>query len=440
MDQKLPGAMNESGLEHLTAKESHESKKPNQKSKKAIFSKILKISTGISLIVICLYIVLTERGIVTSDNAVVSSYKISVRSPIEGYIEKSILERIGQNIDKNETIAIVEDNRIDNQRLVDLRILTNTYEKEKNALEKQKYQLEDFYGSLIARREGHYKASIEYYQNLKVEAEKNNESKLAREQVIEKELARKTTLLRSGFATLAEIDKLRGDYESAKKDTQAAKARMETLQGQVNAAREGIIIDSGSSNDVPYSLQRADEIRIRLTEIERAIDTARTNAYSTRERAQLEAQRVEKLERAIVKSPIDGILWKIGANTGERVGKGEMIAEIVDCKNQFILAAIPQDRFDDVFIGTTVEYRLAGEKEKREGKIFAITGEASVAEDKNLAGAPQNQRTNSAIARIEIQPSQNKVGECLVGRTARVILTSKKGDAKSQLMSIFGKN
>ena len=122
---------------------------------------------------------------------------------------------------------------------------------------------------------------------------------------------------------------------------------------------------------------------------------------------------------------MSGMIWKILASNGERVTVGSPVAEIVDCGRAFLVAAVPQDRFADVLLGGVASFRLSGEDELRHGRVVAITGEASLTEDRNLAGVPMNGRSATAIARIEVAPSENRAGECLVGRTARVHLPAR---------------
>ncbi|TPW00210.1 MAG: hypothetical protein USCAAHI_00357 [Beijerinckiaceae bacterium] len=54
-----------------------------------------------------------------------------------------------------------------------------------------------------------------------------------------------------------------------------------------------------------------------------------------------------------------GMIWKLGAANGERLGTGDMAPDIVDCNAPFLLAAIPQDRFSDVEVGGLAQFRLS---------------------------------------------------------------------------------
>jgi hypothetical protein len=106
---------------------------------------------------------------------------------------------------------------------------------------------------------------------------------------------------------------------------------------------------------------------------------------------------------------------------------GKFAAEIVDCRSPFIVAAIPQNRFSDVEIGGMAHFRLSGDNVNHEGRVLAVTGDASVANDRNLAAAPSAQRTATAMVRIEAPASRNTADGCFVGRTTRVLLPTTPG-------------
>jgi hypothetical protein len=70
------------------------------------------------------------------------------------------------------------------------------------------------------------------------------------------------------------------------------------------------------------------------------------------------------------------MIWKLGAADGERLGIGDMAAEIVDCNAPFLLAAIPQNRFSDVEIAGVVQFRLSGERTEHTARLPPSLGMA----------------------------------------------------------------
>ena len=121
-------------------------------------------------------------------------------------------------------------------------------------------------------------------------------------------------------------------------------------------------------------------------------------------------------------APSAGMLWKVGSSNGERLGAGDMTAQLVDCGAAFLVASIPQSSYADVVPGGEARFRLSGETAERTGTIASVTGDASLIGDRNLAAVPADQHKSTAMVRIAVPPSRNVAAECLVGRTAHVLL------------------
>jgi HlyD family secretion protein len=82
------------------------------------------------------------------------------------------------------------------------------------------------------------------------------------------------------------------------------------------------------------------------------------------------------------------MIWKLGAADGERLGTGDMVAEIVDCNAPFLLAAIPQDRFSDVEAGGTEQFRLSGERTEQKGTVVSVTGHSELTQGNITPSCP----------------------------------------------------
>jgi multidrug resistance efflux pump len=207
---------------------------------------------------------------------------------------------------------------------------------------------------------------------------------------------------------------------------EAAIARHAYLLVQARAAEKGLMLESGSA-DVAYSTQRADEIAIRILECERESDYLAASEIEALARLEAERRRLALLRSVDLVVPADGMVWRLGVSDGERLSVGDMVAELVDCRSVFILAAIPQDRFSDVETGGAARVRLSGETQDRVGRVVSLTGESNLANDRNLAATPVVPRTATAMARIALEASSNSASDCLAGRTARVLLPASSG-------------
>jgi multidrug resistance efflux pump len=247
------------------------------------------------------------------------------------------------------------------------------------------------------------------------------EAELAQREQARREYSRKAQLEQSGFAAKAEVDRVRYEFERRDYQVQAQAGQLAAVQAQIDAALHGVNTDPGA-NDVAYSMQRADELCIRLAELGRTLDNIKTEVGVVRSRLRIEEQRIALLRLATISAPSDGMLWKIGTSSGERLGTGDMTAELVDCGAAFLLATIPQNVYSHINLGGEARFRLSGESGERTGKILSVTGDTSLVGDRNLAAVPVDQHKPTAIVRIAVPATRNLAAECLVGRSARVLL------------------
>ena len=88
-----------------------------------------------------------------------------------------------------------------------------------------------------------------------------------------RDYARKVALARSGTASGADLDKAHFASDALEYQAQSLAGQLAAVQAQLDAAIRGVMIDAGG-NDVAYSAQRADEVGLRLAELDRALDTA----------------------------------------------------------------------------------------------------------------------------------------------------------------------
>src|SRR5262249_46104151 len=160
---------------------------------------------------------------------------------------------------------------------------------------------------------------------------------------------------------------------------EAQRGNLVALTAQLSAARNGIVADNNGT-DAPYSQQRADDVAMRVGELRREQQALDAEIAQSELSAAKERMRAEKLATSYLNAPTTGMIWKVSATSGERVGAGENVAQIVDCGAAFIMASVPQDRVPDIEIGSEVEYRLSGDLQKRVGHVVSVTGDESGSE------------------------------------------------------------
>jgi multidrug resistance efflux pump len=392
---------------------------------RAFSGRNLKIGLALTLVGAGGYAVLAGQGYISSDNAVVTTYTVSLRTPISGYVS-GLRVKVGDTVAAGTVLARINDPRVDDQRLIDLESLLARFGANRQAYMQEHAKLSSQLAALVERAAKRNLMQTAFLVLQADEAERQLRARNTEREYAFQDLGRKATLGQTGDAPTADVDKARSTAGQANHNFDAGTFRLAYLRLQAESARQGMLLESGSA-DLPYSSQRADEIGIRIAEIEREITFLTASLDETAKRLDAERRRVALLRGVDLIAPSAGMVWKLGASEGERLSVGDAAAELVDCTASFVIASIPQDRFPDVEIGANARIRLSGETVERVGHVTSLTGEATLANDRTLAAAPVGQPTAAATARIEIGPSGNAANDCLVGRTSRVLLPASPG-------------
>jgi multidrug resistance efflux pump len=264
--------------------------------------------------------------------------------------------------------------------------------------------------------------------------EKTASAETRRDQ-IKRDYERKLALLNSGNAAMVDVDHVRSDFVAATQEAAAALAAMQVEIAARDAARNGVLVEPGS-NDVAYSIQRADEIRILLTQIDRSIADLDSAVEQTREKVQ-NHRHGEQTTAGII-APISGMIWKVGARNGERVSPGDIVVELVDCGHTFVMASIPQYRIPEISLGMEARFRFVGETFERVAQVASVESGGLTERGERFAALPLPEKEPSATVILSPLSMPNTAGECLLGRTARVLLPLRQRDLPHTLARRVG--
>jgi multidrug resistance efflux pump len=394
--------------------------------------KLAKLGGATFVLAIGAYAVARDQFAIASDYAVVSAYSIPLRAPIDGIVSEHGLH-VGDPVEAGDVLAEVANDLVDDRRLVDL---TNHLARARAELENLKGERD----SLAQMREGLERRAQAFSDASLLElrgtlSDTENSLAAAKDQrdFADRTLGRRAHLAQTGVASAADLDKAQADLSSAAHQAASQQGRLESVRARLAALENGIVLDSGA-NDVAYSRQRADDLDIRLTELNARTATTLADIDETSARLDAERRRFAKISATKILAPTTGTIWKVEASQGERVGAGQSVAQIVDCRTAFVIAQVPQNRMPEIEIGGEAQFRLSGEELVRTGRVSSMTSDATGG-DKNLAAAPFEVNGQSATVRVEFESNDF---QCFVGRTAHVLLPSAGHKVLTRLLNVFG--
>ncbi|MFA3781771.1 HlyD family secretion protein [Melioribacteraceae bacterium 4301-Me] len=252
-----------------------------------------KIVVSIPIFIMLISLIFLIASVFTSNEEVltgiVETTEIDVASKIPGRID-TIYVNEGEHIDKGSVLASLESKEMDAK-----------VEQAKGAMEAAKAKLQMAKNG--ARPEEKIAVEQLYIQ--------------AKEQFnyVEKTWIRFKKLFKDSVITKQEMDEMQFKYNSAKAQMEAAKAKYEMV---MKGAR-------------PEEIDAAESL------------------YHQAENAFNEACAYK--DELIIKSPIDGEVSKIIANTGEVINSGYPIFTILDLRNSYVVLQVREDKMDTIKMG-----------------------------------------------------------------------------------------
>lgn len=400
-----------------------------------ISRRALKISLAVALCSAGAFGMLSESTYISTSNAVVSTQLITIRTPIDGTL-RGLPVTAGGAVTAGQLLGSVDNARSDPQHLDDLRILESNALSTVGALTAERTSLQVQQHELLARSKLHGTAVSSRLQQQAVTEGRTLSGLKVALGLANTELRRGQQLHDAGILADADLDRLRSSQLIAAEAVGAEQANIANLQAQASDASGGLLSEAGDASDVSYSRQRADEIAIKLAENSSALAIALGQAKEAHSNVQAASAREALMSQSELRSPIEGYLWKLDTTNGEHTLGGASILSLVDCRQQIVLAQVPQNRVPDIAIHREARIRLAGESEERTGTVLSVEGDVLKLPDTQLAALPfqeASQQMATVWIRLNTSITPNGVGSsmrmapsessaCVVGRTARVLI------------------
>lgn len=345
---------------------------------------------------------------VTTENTVVSASLLRLRAPISGELVAPAATQPALTI--RNTLA-------DNHRVIDAQGERDRLRAELAATTSRLTDLEALAAD-IARRAAAHREAVSAHLSLQArEANMARNAAEARAQRASREAGRSTELARAGVAATSQLDRTDAERAVARAQGDAAATRIQLLQQQAEAAARGVFTENGHIG-TGYAEQRLDELALRRMELSRLADVLRATLAAAERRVVEETARLALLSTATVTVPEGLALWRTRALPGQRVAADETIAEVVDCRAPFLLAAIPQSQMSGLQPGTPVRLRLAGSRQEWRGQLTGFLPDSTSAD--SMAALPSRPREPSILAQVALDAPPAET-PCPVGLTGRAV-------------------
>lgn len=396
----------------------------DKKSILNIFNKRI-IRAAFGLIAFFVFVVTFVPYLFSYENidGIINARTITITTPIEGIFTFKIDNpKIGTAVIKDQLLATVNNPRIDKSYYYGLITDRESLNQKIISFKHRVELLAALESSLLDRSTLYQTYTIQklaaehagYIEDLK--------SINAEVAFYELELARHKDLEKSKSIAKNRLDETISLYEKTKAKAESLQFLINLTAVKLAAAKDNTFLGDGH-NDVPYSTQRQDEVKIIKSEIIAIIEENDKRVLDITLQIEEESQRLALMTKFVATSPFNGIVWRLPVVDNSTVVINSELIQIMNCDSLYLDVTATERNYDNIYPGLEVKYRLYGDSQFFIGYVDSIRGSGIISKDKNIAATIDSDGKREFSITVKINPDDiNPVAEnyCQVGR--RVIV------------------
>ncbi|WP_040482837.1 HlyD family efflux transporter periplasmic adaptor subunit [Yoonia vestfoldensis] len=382
----------------------------------------VRVTLSVCLIAVGVYALIPFVLSVTSSRSVINTTVLPMTSPINGFVHGAPQEA-GRWIERDELLFTVANENQNRSFLNELLTERRTLAQRIDAFTVQAEDLQQLMTQLGVNVYQYQRFTSDRIEHEIARLEADRAARQAALSSVRSNLSRQQQLNDNGYARDVEVEDLTFQVQGLEAEISSIAAQVRVLEADQAGLRAGTFVGIGR-NDVPYSMQRADEIRILLADIAARLSEDRTRIAEIDREILIEQEQLARTERFEVRSPMPGVLWRSYIYPGAAVPSENELIVIADCETLFVDAAVSNRSVNTVMPGMQVSVRLVGSSMQFDGIVSNVYGGASMlALDRTQAAVLIDVEASEIVARIAIDISelpQLRENACYIGRQVSV--------------------
>ena len=379
-----------------------------------------KRAIGLGIALIAAVVLLPAMASFQSINAIVNTHYVVIKSPIEGALN-GFSKMPGQSIEQGEELVRISNTRFKESAVNEMAVEQKTLAERSLGLQRHLKNLQQLQKDLqnrVSVHRTHEFLRLEE-QLAQAKSEKKAQESLIREQQLIAQ--RNALLLKENFISSAQSEAAQYALEVTQSRLDIFQARIRLLETEKQAVQSFVYLGEGR-NDVPYTQQRLDDVRLQITEVAARLRENEQRSADIQWQISKERDNMAVSREVLLQSPSKGVLWRKFGSNGTEVVIGTDLAHVITCEHLFLDVAVPESSLESFQIGKPVQYRLIGSTQWLTGHIQAVTGSGNNLQDVTLVAQLQREKKDARIF-VKIDSSDlNKPQEnlCYAGRKVDV--------------------
>ncbi|HEV2292475.1 MAG TPA: HlyD family secretion protein [Tepidisphaeraceae bacterium] len=349
-----------------------------------------------------------KMSTVHSVDGVVNAELTILRAPARGMVVAMPLAK-GRSVAEGELLLRLANRSQQHEELRKLELELIAAADRVRTLRSEIKSLEEAEAQFVENLRQFQRAAIEGGERRLAEAEAEERvAQLAKERdVLERD--RQEKMVTTQASSTIEVDRARNAAAMSVENAAAAAERVARLRGEVEAMRGGIYLDR-TNNNVPYQQQRADEVRLRLTELRSRLADGESEQGRLDRTVTLQKALPKYQDEIRLEAPAQGVVWDAMVAPGSDVDEGDPLLALADPNNLFAVVYLDAKYFDACAAGAAVEVRFPGSRRWAAARVRHVVGGATRFEDRPLAAALPKAMGKRAAVIVAIDGSAGDAG------------------------------
>jgi multidrug resistance efflux pump len=385
---------------------------------------MVRLGIGAAILIGGAAIYLPQLIYAVSSYAIINARIVTVAATIDGRVVQPPPAE-GSLVNPGTTLALLENRTVDRARLDELKASRTRALGEREAAEKLAGSLRGHLDQLTKQADTYRGAASARLD--RVSGERRAELDAARAAMVEaqRDFERKRQLHANGYVSDAARIQSQQALARARAEVNRASIAVERSKDEAQRAHKGVFV-SQEHNDVPYSQQRTDEVRMRLAEVEAQLATGKARIAELEEQIAAETRRLAELAAADVQAPTRGIVWRPLVVQGSTVSRDAEMLTLIDCSELYVTASFGAGRFDELRYGEKAEVRVLNSSLRLTGSVVEVRAvNRTDVRERFAALMPQlGEREVMAVIRLDRPADLSGEKYCNVGRRVEVRFAS----------------
>lgn len=395
-----------------------------QIANRSLIANILIVVFSIGLITWAIRLVQSKYTSVASLDAVVNGVVIDIKTPQEGII-KSLKADTGSIIKKDVILLSVENDQVSNLEAKQISSRLSSQQSQLVSAEGQLDQLLSLTDLLQSDKQNQKRLEVSDYSDRNEQFESDLRGAIARAKLAGLNYDRAVFLQKEGAYSQSVLDLAKVEFQARQSEVESLEARRQSILTNREAASIGLTLERTRSNSDPRI--RLEEVQLQISNQQRTIIALRQSIDDAKSELIEANADVNRRRNAIVKSPVSGVIWKLGAREGQLVRQEQSIGQMIDCSKRWVDVYVEEQSVEAIQIGMPAKIELyAASTLVLNGKVSLIRsglGRFNAGEDVAIT-IPQN-LPRTAQVRVDLDKNSDLGAPnvfCYIGYTGKVTL------------------